>query len=131
MDQPCANFVGFRCINELPFTRTLNRLSESYRPPGISSKILSFLRTLDGLLPDEPERSAIRAARGRYEPVRALSIRQPHAEAILRSVKKIEYRFGPTSRQPSRPIALTIPRPYCRPECKRWPSGKPTVPHLL
>ena len=27
---------------------------------------------------------------------RALSIRQPHAEAILRCVKKIEYRSGPT-----------------------------------
>ena len=27
---------------------------------------------------------------------RALSIRQPHAEAIMRGVKKIEYRSGPT-----------------------------------
>src|SRR5262245_34261335 len=26
----------------------------------------------------------------------ALSIRQPHAEAIMRGVKKIEYRSGPT-----------------------------------
>ena len=33
----------------------------------------------------------------RYEPVRALSTRQPHAEAILRDVKKIEYRSGPTN----------------------------------
>ena len=29
-------------------------------------------------------------------PMRALSIRQPHAEAIMRGVKKIEYRSGPT-----------------------------------
>jgi hypothetical protein len=30
------------------------------------------------------------------EQKRALSIRQPHAEAIMRGVKKIEYRAGPT-----------------------------------
>ncbi|MDY0001270.1 MAG: ASCH domain-containing protein [Polyangia bacterium] len=28
--------------------------------------------------------------------MRALSIRQPHAEAILRGVKKVEYRSAPT-----------------------------------
>jgi hypothetical protein len=28
--------------------------------------------------------------------MRALSIRQPHAEAILRGIKEIEYRSGPT-----------------------------------
>jgi len=33
---------------------------------------------------------------GSDEPTRALSIRQPHAEAIMRGVKKIEYRSGPT-----------------------------------
>jgi hypothetical protein len=33
---------------------------------------------------------------GHYQPVRALSIRQPHAEAIMRGVKKIEFRSGPT-----------------------------------
>lgn len=30
------------------------------------------------------------------QPTRALSIRQPHAEAIMRGVKKIEYRSGLT-----------------------------------
>src|SRR6185503_6920218 len=45
---------------------------------------------------DDPERPAVRAALGHYQPVLALSIRQPHAEAILRGVKKIEYRSGPT-----------------------------------
>lgn len=93
----CANFVGFRCINDLPFARTLNKLAEENRPPGKSGKIVSFLKTLHGLLPDDdPERAAVRAALGHYQPVRALSIRQPHAEAILRGVKKIEYRSGPT-----------------------------------
>lgn len=30
------------------------------------------------------------------EPERALSIRQPHAEAIMRGIKTVEYRSGPT-----------------------------------
>jgi len=30
------------------------------------------------------------------KPLRALSIRQPHAEAIMRGVKKVEYRSAPT-----------------------------------
>jgi len=93
----CANFVGFRRISDLPFARTLNKLAEEHRPPGKQQKIVCFLQTLDGLLPaDDPDRSAVRTALGRYQPVRALSIRQPHAEAILRGVKKIEYRSGPT-----------------------------------
>ena|GEM_PF-1158379 len=93
----CANFVGFRCITDLPFARTLNKLAEDNRPPGEPSGIVSFLNTLDGLLAtDDPERAAVRAALGHYQPVRALSIRQPHAEAILRGVKMIEYRSGPT-----------------------------------
>lgn len=93
----CANFVGFRSINDLPFAQTLNKLAEENRPPGEPGKIVSFLNTLDGLLPDDdPERAAIRTALGHYRPVRALSVRQPHAEAILRGVKKVEYRSGPT-----------------------------------
>lgn len=93
----CANFVSFRCINDLPFARTLNKLAEENRPPGQPEVIVSFLNTLDCLLPeDDSERAAVRTALGHYQPVRALSIRQPHAEAILRSVKKIEYRSGPT-----------------------------------
>src|SRR5437660_1641998 len=75
----CANFVGFRSISDLPFTRTLTKLAEDNRPPGEPGKIVSFLNTLDGLLPDDdPERAAIRTALGHYHPVRALSIRQPH-----------------------------------------------------
>jgi hypothetical protein len=72
-------------------------LAEKQRPPGKPGKIVSFLNALDGLLADDdPERAAIRSALGHYQPVRALSIRQPHAEAIMRGVKKIEYRSGPT-----------------------------------
>lgn len=93
----CANFVGFRSINDHPFTRTLTKLAEENRPPGDARNIVSFLNTLDGLLPDDdPERAAVRTALGHYQPVRALSIRQPHAEAIMRGVKKIEYRSAPT-----------------------------------
>ena len=44
----------------------------------------------------EGERSAVRTALGHYQPMRALNIRQPHAEAILRGVKKVEYRSAPT-----------------------------------
>lgn len=93
----CANFVGFRSINDHPFTRTLTKLAEENRPPGDARNIVSFLNTLDGLLPDDdPERAAVRTALGHYQPARALSIRQPHAEAIMRGVKKIEYRSAPT-----------------------------------
>src|SRR2546425_10994187 len=52
--------------------------------------------------------------------MRALSIRQPFAEAILRRTKCIEYRSGPTrirgrvyiyaSATPSSPAALDLPR---------------------
>ena len=93
----CANFVGSRCITDLPFARTLNKLAEESRPPGEPGSIISFLTTLDGLLDDDDsERAAVRTALGHYQPVRALSIRQPHAEAIMRGVKKIEYRSRPT-----------------------------------
>lgn len=93
----CANFVGFRSVTDLPFAQTLNKLAEENRPPGEAGKIVPFLKQLESLLAaDDPERDAVRKALGHYEPVRALSIRQPHAEAIMRGVKKIEYRSGPT-----------------------------------
>jgi hypothetical protein len=93
----CANFVGFRCINDLPFARTLSRLAEDRRPPGKEGEIVKFLKSLTGLLPDtDIDRKAVVHALGHYEPVRALSIRQPHAEAIMRGIKKIEYRSGAT-----------------------------------
>jgi hypothetical protein len=68
----CANFVGFRSINDLPFTRTLTKLAEDNRPPGEPEKIVSFLNTLDSLLTDDdPERAAVRTVLGHYQPVRA------------------------------------------------------------
>ena len=93
----CANFVAFRCINDQPFARTLKKLAEEHRPPGDPKKLVSFLKSVDATLSaDELEHTKIRTALGHYEPVRALSIRQPHAEAILRGVKKVEFRSGPT-----------------------------------
>ena len=44
-----------------------------------------------GPLPDDP------ALRNALKGMKALSIRQPHAEAVMRGVKTIEYRSGPTN----------------------------------
>jgi hypothetical protein len=93
----CANFVGFRCINGLPYSRTLLKLAEVRRPPAKPQELVKSLKNLLGLLPgDDANREAILDVLAGLEPMRALSIRQPHAEAILRGVKKIEYRSGPT-----------------------------------
>jgi ASCH domain len=96
--ETCANFVGFRCINDLAYSRTLTRLAEDFRPPGEANRIHKFLKGLADLIPDDgKDRKAVLDALSSYEPMRALSIRQPHAEAIMRGVKKIEYRSGPTT----------------------------------
>ncbi|MBS0261106.1 MAG: ASCH domain-containing protein [Planctomycetes bacterium] len=94
----CANFIGFREINDLPFCRTLIRLAEGQRSPGDPRKIVKALRRIEeSIAGDAIQRAAAREALGQYTAVRALSIRQPHAEAIMRGVKKIEYRSGPTN----------------------------------
>lgn len=93
----CANFVGFRCITELPYAKTLNKLEEENRPPGQSDQITRCLKTLDSLLSKQnSERASIRTALSHYQPVRALSVRQPYAEAIMRGTKNVEYRNAPT-----------------------------------
>lgn len=93
----CANFVGFRCINDLPYAKTLLKLAESHRPPAKPQETVKFLKSLLDLLPgDDMNREAVLDVLSRLEAMRALSIRQPHAEAILRGIKKIEYRSGPT-----------------------------------
>jgi hypothetical protein len=93
----CANFVGFRCINDLPYSRMLLKLAEAHRPPPKAVETVKFLKNLLDLLPgDDANREAVLDVLAHLEPMRALSIRQPHAEAILRGVKKIEYRSGPT-----------------------------------
>ncbi len=90
----CANFVGFRDVSKLPYAKTLLKLAEKFRPPGSPAKIVPALKELDAI--DGEHHELIREALGHYVPVRALSIRQPHAEAIMRGIKKIEYRSGPT-----------------------------------
>ena len=94
----CASFVCFRRVTDLPFTKTLRKLAEARRPPGNQAEIIPFLRDLyDQVAHDDKDRETVRAYLEHYgEPVRALSIQQPHAEAILRGVKKIEYRSIPT-----------------------------------
>jgi hypothetical protein len=93
----CANFVGFRCITDLPYSHTLLKLVEAYRPPAKPQDVVTFLKCLLSLLPGEDaNREAVLDLLARSEPTRALSIRQPHAEAIMRGIKKIEYRSGPT-----------------------------------
>ncbi|HQZ67256.1 MAG TPA: ASCH domain-containing protein [Planctomycetaceae bacterium] len=93
----CANFVGFRQITDLPYTKILNELAEDHRPPGDSGEIAAFFKQMRTLVKNDSESLAlIDHVLGSDEPTRALSIRQPHAEAIMRGVKKIEYRSGPT-----------------------------------
>lgn len=93
----CASFVSFRRITDLPYTKTLRKLAEARRPPGNKADIITFLRDLyDQVAHDAKDRDIVRAYLEHYgEPVRALSVRQPHAEAILRGTKKIEYRSIP------------------------------------
>src|SRR5262249_49402557 len=89
----CANFVSFRRIDSLAYAKTLNAMAEVHRPPGKRKEMAKFLKAVLGLLDDaDSDRAVVLTALERYEPVRALSIRQPHAEAILRGVKRIEYR---------------------------------------
>src|SRR5262249_43992566 len=66
--------------------------------PANTQEIVTFIKTLLGLLRgDDPNRGFGLDLLARLEPMRALSIRQPHAEAIMRGVKKTEYRSGPTN----------------------------------
>lgn len=111
----CANFVGFRKVDDLPFSSTLKRLAQEHRPPGSPQTIESFfveLRKLlgaadrkkladhfGGLAAPSPKATTNKKesrVEGAKTGIRALSIRQPHAEAIMRGVKKIEYRSAPT-----------------------------------
>jgi hypothetical protein len=93
----CANFVGFRRVNDLPYARTLLKLAEARRPPGQPQEVVKCLKSLLELLPDQDaNREAVLDHLARLEPMRALSIRQPHAEAIMRGRKKVECRTGPT-----------------------------------
>lgn len=131
----CANFIGFRKVDDLPYCATLKKLAKKHRS---AKSMKPFLQELLGLLrkgsedyqfveklldgrptalkpvkpsafpkvqkqapakkiakqPSKPSKPAsVQTQNG--EPtknLRALSIRQPHAEAIMRGIKKIEYR---------------------------------------
>jgi hypothetical protein len=116
--QQCANFVGFRSIDGLPFVKYLERLANACRPPGDAGEVQRFLEGLLELLPQEsPHRAdlmrAVADERGVRQPTRALSIRQPHAEAIMRGVKKIEYRSASTHIRERIHIYATLGRYTC------------------
>jgi hypothetical protein len=100
----CANFVGFRRIDDLPYTKTLVRLAEKFKPPQPRDLQLRFLNRLQQTLgANDPERQRLRAVlesagtrRGKAIaqdlPRLALSVRQPWAEAIMQGGKTKEYR---------------------------------------
>lgn len=103
----CANFIGFRQITELPFTGKLLQLAECHRPPGKPEEQLHCLRSMQKLAVSPRIQqlvTQISTMEGSQvsltdEPTIALSIRQPHVEAIFRGIKKIEYRRDATSRR--------------------------------
>lgn len=131
----CANFIGFRKVDHLPYCATLKTLAKKHRseksmkpflqellgmfkdgtedyeivekllgPPIAASKQLkpSALPQVQKRLPTkkvsrQPSKSSklasVQTQNGEQtKHLRALSIRQPHAEAIMRGIKKIEYR---------------------------------------
>lgn len=102
----CANFVGFRNITDHPYSTRLLRLADAYRPPCKPRHAAAFLEDLLDLLPRDSDArrrihrelgSASRETPRARSRMPALSIRQPNAEAILRGVKRIEYRTRPTN----------------------------------
>jgi len=104
----CANFIGFRQITELPFTKKLLHLAERYHPPGKPVEILHCLRTIQKLAVSPRIQQQLGAqistmegppVNSSDEPTIALSVRQPHVEAIFRGIKKIEYRRDATTRR--------------------------------
>lgn len=84
------------------------QLAERYQPPGREKEIDRTLNNIKAVIVSPnlknqlaiqiPAADAITSAEGN-EPTVALSIRQPHVEAIFRGIKKIEYRREATSRR--------------------------------
>lgn len=105
----CANFIGFRSISEMPYAEELLRLADRYQPPGRKADLMNGLETLVKQSPCKSIEHQLRAqlallqqveaSSDSIEPTMALSVRQPHAEAILRGIKKIEYRSCATNRR--------------------------------
>lgn len=84
----CANFIGFRQITELPFTKKLVQLADAHKPARKPAARRGFTKLIQEQSLGNPE-----------EPTVALSIRQPHVEAIFRGIKNIEYRREATRRR--------------------------------
>lgn len=104
----CANFIGFRNITAMPFARQLVQLAEDHQPPGNPSARSVALHDMHKIVQEKHACHLLAAQLAQREnpppveltePTVALSVRQPHAEAILRGIKTIEYRSGPTSRR--------------------------------
>src|SRR5688500_9532473 len=55
--------------------------------------------------------------------MRALSIRQPHAEPIMRGIKQIEYRSAPTRIRGRIPIYASLGRYSAEDEAERMPDS--------
>lgn len=101
----CANFIGFREITTLPYARKLLQYSEKYCPPGDGDAIVNALQSMQQYASHPHVKQqlqattvTVEAAENPYEMI-ALSIRQPHAEAILRGIKKVEYRSQATNKR--------------------------------
>lgn len=101
----CANFIGFRSITDMPYTTELVRLADQYQPPGKHADIES---TLSNLIEQAQSKVIIQQLQQALKepsveladmPTYALSVRQPHAEAILRGIKTTEYRSSATNRR--------------------------------
>jgi hypothetical protein len=100
----CANFVGFRRIDDLPYTKTLVALAAKFRRRANLAMQCDFIeQVMETLRPRDNERKRLKGMLRRIrgegaseasdsEPRLALSIAQPWAEAILRGKKKAEYR---------------------------------------
>jgi hypothetical protein len=99
----CANFIGFRQITSMPYTARLLELADRHQPPGSWEQTRTILREVGRLTKHKNLREQIHALTNSStsvtEPTIALSIRQPHAEAILRGIKTIEYRHDVTHRR--------------------------------
>lgn len=93
----CGNFVGFRRIDRLAYFEELSRLARSQPNAAGNSSLGMFYAELLRQLPRHgSDRQRVLGLLQRSVPMRALSVRQPHAEAIMRGIKPIEYRSGPT-----------------------------------
>lgn len=104
----CANFIGFRQISDLPYSASLIQLAERYQLPGKITQDIKLLQSLQKIVISSSIQQQL-AERIQLlehsqqglgdEPTVALSIRQPHVEAIFLGIKTIEYRRCTTHRR--------------------------------